>query len=232
VPDPAQEAIKHDDREIFRFRLAPIFELLLAAMLAWGNFPGVPFGKTVSQFLLASSSLWVRRTGWRSTGLRRPANWPRTIALGVGIGIAAQAFDLLVITPLLIRITGHAPDVSGFRSLIGDVPSLLYWLAVTWSFAAFGEEMVYRGYLLNRAADLFGHGRMGWLVAAIVSSLIFAAGHAYQGVAGMIDIAFSALIPVVAYFASGRNLWVPIILHGTGDTVGFILIFLHKYPGL
>jgi membrane protease YdiL (CAAX protease family) len=127
-----------------------------------------------------------------------------------------------------MRITGHAPDVSGFRPLIGNVPALLYWLGVTWTFAAFGEEMVYRGYLLNRAADLFGHGAAGWAIAAVVSSLLFAVGHAYQGFAGMIDVAVGALIPVIAYFATGRNLWVPIIMHGTGDTLGFIFIFLHK----
>jgi hypothetical protein len=212
-------------------RLTACCELLLAAMLAWGSF-GIPFGKTISQLLLASSSLWLRSTGWRAIGLRRPKSWPRTIAWGVGIGIIAQVFDLTVVTPMLTRISGHPPDVSPFRSLIGNVPELVYWLAITWSFAAFGEEMFYRGYLLNRAADLFGPTKLAWVIAAALSSVVFALSHGYQGAAGMIDIAFSALIPVVAYLASGKNLWIPIILHGTGDTLGFILIFLHRYPGL
>jgi membrane protease YdiL (CAAX protease family) len=213
-------------------KLAAVCELLLAAMLALGGF-GIPFGKTVAQLLLASSSLWLRGSGWRAIGLRRPANWPRTLAWGVGIGVLAQVVDLTLITPLLTHMTGHPPDVSVFRSLIGSWSGLAYWLAVTWSFAAFGEEMFHRGYLLNRAADLFGRSTyQGWVVAAILSSVVFALGHGYQGVAGMIDIGFNALIPTVAYFASGRNLWIPIIIHGTGDTLGFILIFLHRYPGL
>lgn len=213
-------------------RITPVLELCLAALLIWGKFPYIPFGNTVGLLLLASVSLWLRGTGWRAIGLRRPASWPRTILLGVGIGVGAQALDLLAITPLLTRITGHPPDVSGFHSLIGNVPQLLFWLGITWSFAAFGEEMSYRGYLLNRVADFFGGRRAGWVIAANLSSALFGLGHSYQGIAGVIDITLTALIPVVAYLATGRNLWVPIILHGTGDTIGFLLIFFHRYPGL
>jgi membrane protease YdiL (CAAX protease family) len=45
---------------------------------------------------------------------------------------------------------------------------------------------------------------------------------------GMIATAIEALVPAAAYLATGRNLWVPIIMHGTSDTLGFIFIFLHK----
>ena len=213
-------------------RIAPLFELVLAGMIIWATFAPIPFGGTIALLLLASTSLWLRGSGWREIGLRRPASWPRTILLGVSIGVAAQAVDLFAITPLLTRITGHPPDVSFFRSVIGNTRQLFYWLAISWSFAGFGEEMVFRGYLLNRAADLVGRSPVGWTIAAILSSALFGLAHSYQGVAGFIDIAFSALIPIAAYFATGRNLWVPIIIHGVGDSVGFFLIFLGRYPGL
>ena len=34
------------------------------------------------------------------------------------------------------------------------------------------------------------------------------------------------------YFATGRNLWAPIIAHGIQDTVDVLLIYLGVYPGL
>ena len=116
--------------------------------------------------------------------------------------------------------------------MIGNVPQLLLWLAVTWSIAAFGEEMAYRGYILNRAADAFGRGWPAWIFAAILSSALFGLTHHYQGVAGVIDVTVFAFIPVIAYFLSGRNLWIPILAHGIGDTIAFVLIFFHRYPGL
>lgn len=213
-------------------KLTAAFELLLAGLLAWGNFPYVPFGNTVGLLLLGSASLWLRGTGWRAIGLQRPRSWVKTLAWSVGLGIASQVVDLQIATPLLTRITGHAPDLSNFRSMIGNVPQLLFWLAITWSIAAFGEEMVYRGYILNRAADALGRSWFAWVFAAILSSVLFALTHNYQGIAGMIDVAFFALIPVIAYLLSGRNLWIPILAHGIGDTIGFVLIFFHRYPGL
>jgi membrane protease YdiL (CAAX protease family) len=35
-----------------------------------------------------------------------------------------------------------------------------------------------------------------------------------------------------AYFlAGGRNLWAPVLAHGVSNSIGFILIFLGRYPG-
>jgi membrane protease YdiL (CAAX protease family) len=36
----------------------------------------------------------------------------------------------------------------------------------------------------------------------------------------------------VIYLRTGRNLAVPIIAHGIGDTIDFLLVFLGKYPGV
>jgi len=220
------------ERLLWKNRLIPALELLLAALVIWGSFAPIPFGNTVGLLLLASASLWLRGAGWGDIGMRRPKSWLRVIAWGVALGVAAQVFDVRVTTPLLARISGHAPDLSGFRSLIGNVRQLLFWLAVTWTIAAFGEEMAYRGYILNRAADLFRGTQVAWVFATIVSCACFALGHRYQGIAGMIDIAVSAFIPVIVYLLSGRNLCIPILMHGVGDTIGFVLIFFHRYPGV
>jgi membrane protease YdiL (CAAX protease family) len=40
-------------------------------------------------------------------------------------------------------------------------------LAIVWTFAAFGEEMGYRGYLLTRAADLGNRTAWAYWIALI-----------------------------------------------------------------
>ena len=65
----------------------------------------------------------------------------------------------LRLEPLLARVTGSLPDVSQFAPLIGNTFFLVLSLVVSWTLAAFGEELVYRGYLMNRVVDLVGAHR-------------------------------------------------------------------------
>jgi hypothetical protein len=208
-------------------------ELVLAILILVGGLVGiVPFSSTPFLLFFGWLMLWLRGVGWRNLGLRRPASWRSTLLVGIAIGIGYQYFSLYVMEPLIARLTGNLPDVSQFAPLIGNTFFLFISLIVSWTLAAFGEELAFRGYLMNRVVDLVGSTRAGWLIGLIVVSILFGMVHMYQGMSGMIAITMTGLVLGGLYLATGRNLWVPIIVHGVNDTVGFILIFLGKYPGL
>lgn len=210
-----------------------VVELLIAILILTGGLVGIiPFSSTPFLLLFGWLMLWLRGVGWRNVGLRRPTRWPSTLLLGVGIGIGYQYFSLYVLEPLIARLTGNLPDVSQFAPLIGNTFFLFLSLIASWTLAAFGEELVFRGYLMNRLADLVGSNRAGWLTSLILVSILFGITHLYQGMSGIIVITLHGVLLGALYLATGRNLWVPIIAHGVNDTVGFILIFLGKYPGL
>lgn len=59
---------------------------------------------------------------------------------------------------------------------------------------------------------------------------MFAFGHYYQGVTGMVDTGIFALILGGLYLYTGKNLWIPILAHGVNDTIGFLLIYFNRYP--
>jgi hypothetical protein len=88
----------------------------------------------------------------------------------------------------------HPPegDVSEFRPLIGNLKLALLYLGLVWTWAAFGEELAYRGYVLNRAADLGGRTSLAWAASLLFVTGLFGFGHSYQGLAGMIDTASTA----------------------------------------
>src|SRR5438094_791081 len=143
-----------------------------------------------------------------------------------------QGFEPFVSQPLLVRWLGKQPDLEVFRALTGNLKLTLIFLALTWTLAAFGEEMVYRGYLMNRVADLLNRTRRAWIVSLFAVHIGFGLAHAYQGLTGIIDEGLMGLLLGLIYLRTGRNLAVPIIAHGIGDSIDFVLIFFGKYPGM
>ena len=210
-----------------------VIEIFLALLIPVGGLVGIiPFSSTPFLLLFGWLMLWLRGIGWRDLGLRRPASWRWTLLMGVAIGIAYQYFSLYVVEPLLARLTGNLPDVSQFAPLIGNKFFLFISIVISWTLAAFGEELAFRGYLMNRIADLVGSSPKGWAISVTLVSALFGLVHLYQGASGMIAITLTGLVLGGLYLATGRNLWLPIIVHGVNDTLGFLLVFLGKYPGL
>lgn len=192
----------------------------------------IPVSKTPFLLMLGWISLRVRGLGWRDVGLTRNRSWPLTLAFGVGAGLLMEGFELFVSQPLLIRITGRQPDFSDFQAIHGKLKLLLLFIALAWTLAAFGEEMVWRGYLMNRVADLGKRTRVAWTISLVVVNLVFGSAHSYQGITGIIDEGLMGVLLGLMYLGAGCNLFVPIIAHGVADTVDMLLIFFGKYPGI
>lgn len=203
-------------------------------LLWWGN-------KTQSALLTLLSILLAlglihmvlrfRGSSWREFGLKKPNSWLKTILLAIG-GLITIYFVVFVTMPLVTRFTGQPVDKSPFDGLRGNVPGLLFGLLVVWTLAAFGEELIFRGYLMNTLARVFRQEKTGWILACIINSIIFGIGHTYQGISGVILLAIVGLLYALFYLGSGRNLWVPILIHGLYDTSAFLVIFfnLDKAP--
>jgi membrane protease YdiL (CAAX protease family) len=185
----------------------------------------IPVDETLPIFILGWLSLWLRRVGWRGVGLTRPANWGRVVTLGVVTGIFLQVLSEFVTEPAIKYLTHQAADMSEFTPLVGNLELAALYFVLVWSWAAFGEELTYRGYVLNRAADLGNQTPFAWNVGLVLAMGLFGFGHSYQGAAGMIDTGIHGLVFGILYLASGRNLWASIIAHGVCDTVGIVAIF-------
>jgi membrane protease YdiL (CAAX protease family) len=187
-----------------------------------------PFSAVGVVFLLvlASQSLWLREIGWRGAGLRRPDSIPRALFLATGGAVIVLVATRLAIIPLVERLTGSHPDLSAL--VLNDPSQLARWMLQAWTLAAFGEEMVFRGYLLHRLTDALGDTRTGWGLAIILGGVAFGFAHAYQGVAGMITTGAIGCLLGVLYLRSGRNLWVVILCHALIDTAGLLAIYFDQ----
>jgi len=212
-------------------RLLALAELAVIVAIFVGD-RYLPVSKTPYLFALAWISLRLRGLGWRDVGLARPRRWLAAIGIGVLAGAAMEMLELFVTQPLLMKLTGRKPDFSDFFALHGNLKLLLVGVAFSWTLAAFGEEMVWRGYLMNRVADLIGHSRrIAWITSLILVNAAFGVAHRYQGMTGIFDDALMGLILGLIYLASRRNLTSAIVAHGVADTVDALLFFIGRYPG-
>ncbi|UCE40364.1 MAG: CPBP family intramembrane metalloprotease [Candidatus Aminicenantes bacterium] len=213
-------------------RLAIFVEFLIILFLIFTWFIHIiPFASTIFALVFILISIFARRRGLKGIGLVRPKSWVLTLVIGFVGGFGCQFLSLYAVEPLISRITGSLPDLSNFATIKGDTKFLLTWLTITWTIAAFGEEIIYRGYMMNRVSDFFRNSRIRWLIGLFFSSVLFGTIHYYQGLSGMLSTGISGLFFGAYFLVSGRNLWAPILAHGVSNSIGFILIFLGRYPG-
>ncbi|HEV8523802.1 MAG TPA: CPBP family intramembrane glutamic endopeptidase [Terriglobales bacterium] len=208
-------------------------EVLLGGAIVIGHnvFHVVP-NEVPILFVIGWISLRLRDGGWKTVGLTQPRSWGRTIGIALAAAVFLQLVSEYVTVPLVTHWTHRPPDLSSFKPIIGNVKAALAAFALIWTFAAFGEEMVYRGYLLTRAADLGGRSNAAYWLGLAYVTVLFGFGHYYQGAAGVVDTAVSSMVFGAAYLLYGRNLWVPILAHGFSDTIALLLVFFNLVPEL
>jgi uncharacterized protein len=207
-------------------RLISFAEFAVGAVIVIGHnvFHRIP-NEVPILFVLGLLSFQLRNGSWKAMGLRWPKSWPRV----VGIGLAAAALRILLSTFVIEPVTAHfwpaAIAPSGVNEIRGHVLIALRWLLLVWTFAAFGEEIGYRGYLINRAAEAGGRSKIAYWLGVIAVGVLFGYGHYYKGPAGIVDSGMAGLILGAAYLISGRNLWACILAHGFIDTAMVIALF-------
>lgn len=201
------------------------FELLLGAVVVIGHnvFHVVP-NEVPILFVLGLVSIRIRDGGWSAMGFTRPASWKRVLL----IALAAAALRILtgeIVERVTLPFWPAIVAPAGTSEITGNIKFALLALLVVWSFAAFGEEIAYRGYLLTRAADLGGRTTAAYWLGIVIVSVLFGYGHYYKGPAGILDSGIAGLILGTAYLASGRNLWTSILAHGLIDTFAIVMVF-------
>jgi uncharacterized protein len=226
-PDVAAQGQRPDTRTpsvSATWRIVATVEVLLAAVTVAFDL-WVP---TLVLLGLAAVSLLVRRQ-WPSTlGLIAPGvsrRWPLEI---LGFAVVWTLVTIGLTIPVLEHLTGQRQDVSQFTVVHGNLGVLAILLAYSWTLAAVGEEVAYRGFLFTRLRQAIGGGRsatvVATVVAAIVAALLFGWAHNEQGVIGVATTCIDALFFTWLRLRY-RCLWAAVLAHGFNNTIGLVAYF-------
>ena len=106
------------------------------------------------------------------------------------------------------------------------------YLTVAWTTAGFGEELIFRGFLLGGLARWLGLSRSAWIAAVLISSLLFGLMHVKTGVGGVLTTGLHGAVLAGLYLLSRRSIWAVYIAHGLSNTVSFLSIYTGWYKSL
>ncbi|HVT82937.1 MAG TPA: CPBP family intramembrane glutamic endopeptidase, partial [Phycisphaerae bacterium] len=160
----------------------------------------------------------LNRGSFRELGLLRPRLLDPLVAIPVLVvalvfayasAIALYSFRSSYSQATAARLDGAFPH--GHTPL--DILSIIFaCLAI-----GFGEELLFRGYVLTRWQKISGSAPQ----AVLVSSLLFSLSHTYQGLAGMVSSAAVGVAFALA-FLTLRRLWPIAIAHALMDILFFL----------
>ena len=145
------ETLQTEEKRSKKQRLIYFIEILLAATIFAATSVGLSlldlnFAANIAVVItvLGIGAMRHRHGGsWTDFGLKRPKHWIRFLLL-VFAAVATTAILVIVITPLLYRLTGpleSSGDTSIYQSPLNFVS---YLLIIGWGAAAFGEELLFR----------------------------------------------------------------------------------------
>ena len=160
-------------------------------------------------------------TPWRELGFSRPASWWRTVAIGLGLGVALKLIMKAIVMPLL----GAPPTNEAYQFLVGNaaaLPAMLYFVIIV---AGFGEETLFRGYLFERLGKLFRPGIWSKALIVFLTAAFFGIVHyPEQGMPGVEQALIVGLV-FGAIFAFTRVLWILMVAHAAFDLTAVAIIY-------
>lgn len=164
---------------------------------------------------LVTYLVWRNGEGVRSLGWRGPV--AQEVVVGAVLFFPTY-FAAGALESLLTRGGLSAPShLPSFLQATGPAEKVL--AAVLVVVVAVVEETVFRGYLLRRFAQLTSSPA----VAVVLSAIVFALGHGYEGSAGMAAVAFLGVVFALVYLWRG-SLLAPMVMHLLQDMAGLIVV--------
>lgn len=199
-----------------------IITMILAAIFScldrnYGYF----YGMFIALFIL-----WGEGFRWSSFGFGKKIT-PKTLINSLIITILIAIVMNIFIEPFLELYFGRM-DLSSLDDIRGNFVGYVIILFISWTFAAFGEEFLFRGYYMKRLAELLGDSDKAWLISAIIVSIYFGVSHFYQGPAGMIAVTLVGFCFAMIFYKNRDNLVLAVLVHGFYNMLGLTLIFLNK----
>jgi len=158
---------------------------------------------------------FVEDRSFASIGLRNPDGW----TVPIGLGLALFSHYVLVWAGSFIVTKFHLPTGGASNAALAIDTSPLWYRILIVTRGGFGEEVIFRGYLIERIEEL----TRSRILAGTVSVVVFSLAHlAYWGWTPLVFVTLAGILLTVVY-QWRRDLWSNIIGHWLADALPVLL---------
>jgi hypothetical protein len=175
--------------------------------------------------------LKLREESWKDLGLTfKSISWRggfKVLLLSLLVLVLALA-GFIIGSIIMANITGipEGANMTGYDYLKDNFGMLLLTLAGVYIVSSFGEEVIYRGFLITRISQIGNDSKKATIIAIILSSIIFGLIHYSWGPMGMVQTGFMGLALGICYIKLKRRLWILILAHAYMDTILIIQMYM------
>lgn len=206
---------------IKNYKVRLIVEVVLIALIFFTirRFLGIKYAAQIAEvicLIVITYLLKVREISWGDLGLRAPGNW----LLAVVYFILCVASIALIFNFVIQPLFPHGANEINHGEPVSFNEMLFQLIFIGIGAAAIGEEMLFRGFLLNHLNEILGKSQVGTIGAIALQAFIF--GILHSGVQGMVSAGVIGVILGIFYVVSGRNLLVVMAAHAVPDVLSII----------
>lgn len=187
----------------------------------------------ILMLLMVWAGAWLRGESWADFGLGISKITSREALKGLFLSIVVFVLAMLGFvlgSIIMANITGipENADMSGYAYLKDNIGMLLLTLVGVYIVSSFGEEVVYRSFLINRISQLGMDSKMARITALLLSSLIFGFAHYSWGPMGIVQTTFMGLALGSCFLWLKKRLWILIIAHAYMDTILMVQMYFNS----
>lgn len=131
-------------------------------------------------------------------------------------------------TLVMANISGmpESADMSVYEYLHNNIFMLILSLVSVYIISSFGEEVVYRAFLINRISELGLDTKYGKMATVLISAVIFGLAHYTWGPTGMVSTGVFGLVMGICYLKFKKNLWILVLAHAYLDTILLMQVYI------
>lgn len=211
------------NKAFLKSTLTPVITIIICCILYYSGH----FQMTIAAIIMIiASAIEYKKDLFKSLGFQRERlNVKNILIVAPLLAIAFFLFNGYVLLPVVTYFTGQPIDYSMFDSYKGNLPAILSIFVYMLFSGAFGEEIVFRGYLMRQFTKFFGSSKISILINILLFGTLFGLSHAYQGITGMIFTGIVGMFFAVVFHIRKNDLWFNIALHGFIDTIALIYMY-------
>ena len=152
----------------------------------------------ILMLIIVWGGLKLRGESWKGFGLGiKSFTWREGLKfflLTLFVAVLAIA-GFIIGSIVMANITGipENANMEGYDYLKDNVGMLLLTLGGVYIVSSFGEEVIYRAFLINRITELGQGKKIATIIAVILSSIIFGLVHFEWGPMGIVQTGFMGL---------------------------------------